>query len=254
MERARTGSTQQRRGSIRISAVGATLFAFAVALNSDERATAGSAPPGTATAISSGQAVSPAEGRLAHTATSATILTVDSGPASNRIAAYVGPSGRLTLTSPEGIKVPSTPAGQCIQDSAVQISCDPGYVQVIAGDLGAGDDTFAASADLPAMVGAVIDGQRRPLSGGPGRDRIVGGAAADLLEGGLGGDSLIGGGGDDLLIGGGGADRLRGGRGRDALFGGNGRDKLDGGPGRDLWDGGPGRDVAAGCAVLRSVP
>ena len=33
------------------------------------------------------------------------------------------------------------------------------------------------------MIGAVIDGQARPLEGGPGRDRVVGGAIADLLEG-----------------------------------------------------------------------
>jgi hypothetical protein len=33
------------------------------------------------------------------------------------------------------------------------------------------------------MLGAVIDGRWRPLSGGPGRDRLVGGAFGDLLEG-----------------------------------------------------------------------
>ncbi|HKH40968.1 MAG TPA: hypothetical protein VKA41_03850 [Solirubrobacterales bacterium] len=55
---------------------------------------------------------------------------------------------------------------------------------MIAGDLGGGNDTFTASSDLSVMVGGVIDGERRSLSGGPGRYRIVGGAGADLLEGG----------------------------------------------------------------------
>jgi RTX calcium-binding nonapeptide repeat (4 copies) len=246
--------TRDRRQRSLAPALAALSFATAIVLLFATPGASVGLRSGASTTISAAHALSSAHLGDARPATAATVLTVSGGPIANRVAAFVGSTGRLTLTSPEGITAPPTPTGQCTQDTTVQISCDPGYVQVISGDLGASDDTFTASPDLPAMVGAVVDGQRRPLSGGPGRDRIVGGTAADLLEGGLGGDSLIGGGGDDLLSGGGGADRLRGGRGRDVLFGGNGRDRLDGGPGRDLCNGGPGRDVAAGCEVLRSVP
>jgi len=208
----------------------------------------------TQAAISSGHRLAGAAHRIAHAAEVATVLTVDGGPGANRVAAYVGAGGRLTLTSPEGIKVPPTPAGECTQDTATQISCDPGYVQAVVGDLGAGPDTFVAAPDLPVLIGAVIDGARRPLSGGPGRDRIVGGAGADLIDGSPGRDRLIGGGGDDLLLGRRGDDRLRGGPGDDALRGGGGSDRLDGGPGSDLCSGGPGRDFAVECEALRSVP
>jgi len=190
----------------------------------------------------------------ARAATSPAVLAIGGGPASNRVAAFVGGSGRLTLTSPEGIKEPPTPTGQCTQDGSTQISCDPDYIQAIVGHLGAGDDTFTAAPDLAVMVGAVVDGVRRALSGGAGRDRLAGGAAADLLEGGPGGDTLLGGGAADTLIGGAGPDRLRGGQGDDALLGGRGDDWLDGGPGRDLCRGGRGMDSAAGCELLRSVP
>src|SRR2546421_174390 len=85
-------------------------------------------------------------------------------------------------------------------------------------------DATASAPRLGVMVGAVVDGQPRPLAGGSGRDRLVGGGASDLLEGGSGADSLIGGAGRDLLIGGPGRDKLNGGNGRDSCKGGGGRD------------------------------
>jgi hypothetical protein len=177
-------------------------------------------------------------------ATSMNVLTLnDERRIDNRISAYVGPTGRLTLTAPEGLGDPDGAGLHCSLDnattgesSATQVSCAAGYIGAIVGDLGGGNDLFDADPDLLVQVGAVIDAQRRPLAGGLGHDRLIGGSAADLLDGGAGQDSLVGGAGRDLLVGGPGAD------------------KLNGGPGRDLCRGAAGTDTAKGCEVARSVP
>jgi Ca2+-binding RTX toxin-like protein len=137
---------------------------------------------------------------------------------------------------------------------ATQMSCAPGYVMVIVGELAGGNDTFSGSPDLVIPIGAVVDGLRRPLSGGEGTDRIVSGTAADLLDGGAGPDSLLGNQGEDLLSGGAAKDKLIGGPGGDSLFGGGSADRLNGGAARDLCHGGAGRDSGKACEILQAVP
>jgi Ca2+-binding RTX toxin-like protein len=177
-------------------------------------------------------------------AASINVLTLnDQRRIDNRISAYMGADGRLVLTAPEGLGDPDGSGSNCRLDnaktgetSATEVSCGAGYIGAIVGDLGGGSDTFDADPALSVMVGGVIDGQPRPLFGGPGRDRFVGGALPDLLVGAGGPDSLVGGGGNDQLIGGGGPD------------------KLIGGGGRDGCRGGGGTDVAKGCELVRSIP
>jgi hypothetical protein len=210
---------------------------------------AASASVTSTTALSKGQLGGPAGASVA-----VNVFSISGTAIGNRITVFTAPTGRLAFVSAEGIKPPSG-STQCTQDNPQQVSCDPGVVQVIVGDLAEGDDTFAASADLPVIIGGVLDGQRRPLSGGAGRDRITAGAADDLVDGGSAGDALVGNGGEDLLTGGSGPDRLTGGGSRDALFGGGGNDKLLGGAARDLCSGGPGhRDSSGACEIVRSVP
>jgi hemolysin type calcium-binding protein len=190
------------------------------------------------------------------------VLTVnDLRGIDNRISVFTGPTGRLTLTAPEGLGDPDGSGSACSLDNAKpseltaqQVSCGPGYIGAIVGDLGRGGDVFDADTSLTVIVGAVIDNQRRPLSGGPGRDRLVGGALGDMLGGGRSADSLAGGGGTDQLFGGSGADNLSGGPGADGIFGGSGPDKLSGGGGRDICSGGGDADAAKGCEAAGSIP
>jgi hypothetical protein len=200
-------------------------------------------------------AVWTAHGHGATAAASVNLLTLnDQRHIDNRVSAYIGAGGRLVLTAPEGLGDPDGSGSICGLDNAkageataTEVSCAAGYIGAIVGDLNGGSDTFDADPGLSAMVGAVIDGQQRPLSGGRGRDRLIGGSLPDLLEGG-------GGAGMDLLMGGPGADNLSGGAGGDLLVGGSGPDKLSGGGGRDLCRGAGGTDVAKGCESARSVP
>jgi hypothetical protein len=171
-------------------------------------------------------------GHGATAAASINVLTLnDERKIDNRITAYLGSDGRLVLTAPEGLGDPDGDATNCRLDnaksgelSAPEVSCAAGYIGAIVGDLGGGSDTFDADPNLSVMVGGVIDGQARPLFGGPGRDRLVGGALNDLLVGGGGADSLVGAGGTDILVGGAGPDRLIGGSGKDSCRGGGGVD------------------------------
>ncbi|MFL5907161.1 MAG: calcium-binding protein [Solirubrobacterales bacterium] len=172
------------------------------------------------------------------------LLTVnDQRGIDNRISSFIAPNLRLTMTAPEGLGDPDGAGANCRLDNAkpgestaTEVSCAPGYIGAIVGDLGGGNDSFDADSSLGVMVGAVIDGQRRPLAGGVGRDHLVGGGAADLLEGGSGADALIGAGGRDLLIGDGGPDKLNGGADKDACKGGGGRDR------------------GKGCELVSSIP
>jgi RTX calcium-binding nonapeptide repeat (4 copies) len=201
-------------------------------------------------------------GHGASASASINVLTLnDQRGIDNRISAYMSSSGRLVLTAPEGLGDPDGGGANCGLDnakagetSATEVSCAAGYVGAIVGDLSAGNDTFDADSGLTVMVGGVIDGQARPLAGGPGRDRLVGGSLADLLQGGGGADSIAGGGGMDLLLGGPGADNLSGGAGSDSLLGGGGPDKLSGGAGKDVCRGAGGADSAKGCETARSIP
>jgi hypothetical protein len=217
---------------------------------------AASARPGLADAVWT------VHGHGAGASASVNVLTLsDQRQIDNRISAYIAAGGRLVLTAPEGLGDPDGSGSNCGLDNAKagettapEVSCAPGYIGAIVGDLGGGSDTFDADPGMTVMLGAVIDGERRPLSGGPGRDRLVGGALADVLDGGDGPDSIVGGDGDDLLLGGPGTDNLGGGAGNDMLLGGSGPDKLIGGSGRDTCRGAGGTDTAKGCEVARGIP
>ena len=203
-----------------------------------------------------------AHGRGATSSASMNVLTLnDFRGVDNRISVFTAPSGRLTITAPEGLGDPDGSGSACALDNAKtgeltapEVSCAAGYIGAISGDLGRGSDTFDADPSLPVTIGAVIDGQSRPLEGGAGRDRLIGGAMADLLIGVGGADSMAGGGGQDQLIGGPGADNLSGGGAGDWLSGGGGPDKLSGGGGRDTCRGGGGPDSAKNCETVRGVP
>lgn len=234
--------------------IGAILPAFLLAALAP---VALAATPGADTSIERG----PSKGASA--SASITFLTINGlSGVENRINVFIAPTGRLTVIAPEGLTDPDGQAGQnCTLDNAqpgqamaTQMSCVGGYAQAIVGDLGGGNDSFIASPDLPVQIGGVLDGQRRPLSGGLGEDRIVSGLLGDLLDGGIGNDVLIGNDGEDLLAGGGGRDNLAGGAARDALYGGAARDKLNGGRARDLCHGGAARDAGRGCEILQAIP
>jgi hypothetical protein len=183
-------------------------------------------------------------GQGASAAASINVLTLsDQRQIDNRISAYMASNGRLVMTAPEGLGDPDGSGSNCALDnakpsetSAPEVSCAPGYIGAIVGDLSGGRDIFDADPGLNVMVGAVIDGQPRPLLGGPGRDRLVGGGVTDLLGGGGAADSVVGGGGGDTLLGGGGPD------------------KLIGGGGRDMCRGGGDVDTGKGCEQVRSIP
>src|SRR3954451_3605193 len=201
-------------------------------------------------------------GQGASAAASINVLTLnDQRRIDNRISSYTASNGRLVLTAPEGLGDPGGSGANCALDnakpthtSAPEVSCAPGYIGAIVGDLGGGNDTFDADPGLNVMIGGLIDGQPRELAGGPGRDRLVGGAASDLLHGGGGKDSIVGVGGQDLLVGGPGAVNLSGGAASDLLAGGGGPDKLVGGGGMDLCRGAGGLDTGKSCEQVRSIP
>jgi Ca2+-binding RTX toxin-like protein len=198
----------------------------------------------------------------ATSAASMNVLTLnDPRGIDNRISVFTGPTGRLTLTAPEGLGDPDGSGTACALDNAKpgestapEVSCAPGYIGGIVGDLGRGADTFDAEPSLPLMIGWETDGELRPLEGGPGRDRIVGGGMADLLMGKGAADSMAGGGGQDQLIGGSGADNLSGGGAADWLVGGGGPDKLNGGASRDVCRGSGAFDTAKSCETTRGIP
>jgi hypothetical protein len=92
----------------------------------------------------------------------------------NRISAFTDPTGRLVLSAPEGLGDPDGSGANCQLDnakpgesSAQQVSCGPGYIGAIVGDLGV-EATRSMWTRLAVMIGAVVDGQRRPLWGGAG--------------------------------------------------------------------------------------
>ena len=148
-------------------------------------------------------------GQGASASASINVLTLaDQRQIDNRITAYRGTEGRLVMTAPEGLGDPDGNGASCMLDnakngdtSATEVSCTTGYIGAIVGDLAGGSDTFDADPNLSVRVGAVIDGQPRPLFGGPGRDRLVGGSLSDLLIGGSGRDSCRGAGGVDTAKG-----------------------------------------------------
>lgn len=190
----------------------------------------------------------------ARAAAATTIFVLAGTPAANTLSASADAAGRLVITSPDGIQEPDGPAPECVQDSPTQVSCDPGYVAAIAGDLGGGKDTFTAQPSLATLIGVSLVSEERPLSGGPGGDRISGGAGGDLINGGGGADTLLGLGGGDLMRGQAGRDSLSGGAASDVLLGGGGPDRMQGGAARDFCNGGGGTDTARSCNTTRKVP
>ena len=244
----RPGNLQRTPGKLRragVAAIAAALLLVALPAGALAK------PKAATTSSTSLQRANPA-GAIA--AESLTIFTIDGTAFPGRINAFISTTARLTLVSPEGINAPASPGGECTQDSPTQVSCLGGFVDVIAGDLKGGADTFTAATLLPAQIGASLVGADNPLRGGSGRDRLVGGAGTDFIEGGGGPDALVGTGSADLLRGGAGRDALSGGEAADALFGGGGPDVLNGGPGRDLCSGGGGRDRASDCTGLKKIP
>ena len=127
-----------------------------------------------------------------------------------------------------------------------------GYIGAIVGDLGPGNDMFAGI-PVSITVGTVMDGVRRPLLSGPGKDRSSG-AATDLLDGAGSGDSLIGAGGEDILVGGPGADNLSGGAANERAPGRRGARQAQRRRRRDLCHGGGGIDHAKSCELACSIP
>jgi Ca2+-binding RTX toxin-like protein len=189
---------------------------------------------------------------LAGASVNTNIFIIRGTTSANTINVFTDATGRLVLVSPEGIAKPDVP--ECLQDSPTQVSCAPGYIAAIAGDLSGGSDTFTAQWTLRTMIGISLVSEERSLTGGPGNDRIVGGLAGDLFTGGPGDDALLGFGGGDLIRGESGRDSLSGGGSSDSLIGGSGDDKLQGGASRDLCNGGGGLDTAKSCNVTRKVP
>jgi Ca2+-binding RTX toxin-like protein len=221
------------------------LCALALAIAPVAHADAGA---GSTTALTTGQ---PPAARAADTLK---IFTITGTSLAARINAFTGPGGRLTVVSPEGITEPDGANPECTQDGPTQVSCMPGYIGAIAGDLKDGSDTFTAAPTLDVSIGIVLAGVDNPLSGGGGRDSLSGGPLNDLIDGGAGPDTLLGNGLSDLLRGGPSRDSLVGGTGPDALYGGGGPDRLDGGPARDLCNGGGGADIGLSCLVSKKIP
>ncbi|HEY6771803.1 MAG TPA: calcium-binding protein [Solirubrobacterales bacterium] len=225
-------------------------------------AVAAIAPAGASARPAVTTAVWTVHGHGAKSSSSMNVMTLnDFRGIDNRISLFTGPTGRTVLTAPEGLGDPDGSGAACALDNAQpgdstaqEVSCAPGYIGAIVGDLGRGSDTLDTDPTFPVMIGAVIDRQPRPLEGGPGRDRMVGGAVADLLRGDGGADSLAGGWGQDHVIGGPGADNLSGGGANDWLFGGGGPDKLSGGGGKDVCKGGGAQDVSKSCEIARGIP
>ena len=184
-----------------------------------------------------------------------TTIFVIAGTASDNVLSLAAdPSDRLVITSPQGIMEPDADRDECRQDSPTQVSCTPGFIDAIAGDLGPGDDSLTAQPSLRVLVGVSLVTEARWMAAGPGRDRISGGAYGDLITGGPGADTLLGFGGDDLIKGETGRDTLFGGADSDKLLGGKGADALRGGPAKDFCHGGPGIDTAKSCNVARRIP
>ena len=226
-------------------ALGAALLAFVVIVFAPSAAAASKAATTTS--------LEPARPGASAAAT-VNYFTITGTAFPTRINAYMDLSGRLTLVSPEGITAPSAPAGVCTQDSPTQVSCAPGSVSAIKGDLGGGADSFTTDPALAIAIGLALPGPDSALLGGGGRDRLIGAAEGDLIEGGPGPDSLDGSGSDDILRGGAGRDGLNGGAGPDVLYGDSGADKLNGGGGANLCVGGLGTDVARSCLQSKGIP
>lgn len=96
---------------------------------------------------------------------------------------------------------------------------DIGSAERLIVNAGEGDDTFAATGNLAALIAITVDG-------GPGND---------TLRGSNGADTLIGGPGDDVILGGMGADTVRMGAGDDTFYWnpGDGSDLIEGDEGGD---------------------
>ena len=129
-------------------------------------------------------------GRAASASAALNVLTLnDQRGIDNRISAYMASNGRLVLTAPEALGDPDGSGANCGLDnaksgetSATEVSCAPGYIGAIVGDLAGGSDTFDADPGLTVMVGAVIEGQRRPLAAARARSNSSAGAGRPPLR------------------------------------------------------------------------
>lgn len=233
----------------RLGAVCAAALAVCAGLAVSAGAAAPAGPTGSSLRVAA-----PGGQAGAKAVSTTTIFVITGSAAANSLTAWNDGAGRLVISSPQGILEPDGTKPDCIQDTPTQVSCRPGFIGAIAGDLGPGDDVFETQEPLTTPIGISLVSEQRPLSGGSGRDRISGGRGGDLLDGGAGDDEAFGLGGTDLLRGRGGRDTLSGGAAADSLFGGGGADKLSGGAARDRCNGGGGRDSAKSCNVTRKIP
>ena len=146
-----------------------------------------------------------------------------------------------TYTVTRGGSSPQTPA----TFSASQVTS----IQV---DLGDGNDSFTAGADVQAVY---VNGGlgNDSISGGPGNDTLTGAAGKDRIDGNAGDDRINGGKGNDIITGGDGVDRLYGDDNNDKLFGQAGVDRLFGGDGNDYLSGGSSNDKIYGEAGDDSI-
>ncbi|MSO40468.1 MAG: hypothetical protein EXQ70_00950 [Solirubrobacterales bacterium] len=181
------------------------------------------------------------EGRAAGTSAGYALIVNGNPGVANRVKAWSDSTGRLYVSdSAGGIDPPTLGAGvpdpECQDEGEAAISCSPGHIGTIYGDLGDLGDRFTAAAGLATPVGVVISGAPRFLDGGRGTDRLLGGGSGDQLRGGPGADTVKGAGGDDTLLGGAGPDLLQG------------------GTGDDFCNGGSRRDRAKGCETRRRLP
>src|SRR5215208_3226399 len=87
--------------------------------------------------------VSTIHGHGASASSAVNVLTLhDQRRTDNRISASIGSNGRLVLTAPEGLGDPDGSGENCALDnaetgetSAPEVSCAPGYIGAIVGDL-----------------------------------------------------------------------------------------------------------------------
>lgn len=80
-------------------------------------------------------------------------------------------------------------------------SIDAGTIEVVVVNMNGGDDAFAATGNLAALVSLVVDGGtgNDSIRGGNGADLLIGGDGDDLVDGNQGNDTALLGAGNDVF-------------------------------------------------------
>jgi RTX calcium-binding nonapeptide repeat (4 copies) len=247
-------------------ATAATLLLVAATL-------AAAAPATTIAAVTATAEVEHGACCYGYGSTARDIVTVDGGPASDKVA-IVSVQGGYEIHDPAGV----TPSGNCAAVSETTARCERDADNASADQLrrpelrisgGLGDDELSAAGVAPDTSVS--------LSGGVGVDRLTGATGADVVHGGPGADLGLGGAGDDTFLdadeaadnydGGDGFDAMHHDRATDftgslttrraaedlltsveGLRGGVRDDRLTGSPGDDHLDGDAGDDRLSGRA------